>query len=143
MGQQVIKIPIEMFDISRIGAADLNIFFGLDPPGQSAKFPLSTDIGTGSNDHHQSFFSSYTDELGDIQVTGKIILSGVFFMHIPGTIRFYTVTAHSQHLFKDITPGIRHISEIMNSTGNELHRLSVFYKLITNNFKCHKVTTFR
>ena len=110
------KISVKIFYVRFVAATDFHIILRLNPPGKSTEFPFSTDVRTGTYDSHKTLFSRNCDKFSNVKVTAEVKLTFLFFVHIPGTVCFNAVKTHSSHFLEDISPSVRHISEIMHCT---------------------------
>lgn len=52
--KQLFQITLEIFHICRVRTAYLHAITALKPPGQTAEFPLGTDVRPGADDDHEA-----------------------------------------------------------------------------------------
>src|SRR5690348_2169089 len=66
-----------------ISAADPDVRRGQQPSGKTAEVPFSATVGTGTENHPQTFLLGGSDEGRSIVPAGKVELSGPHFVEVP------------------------------------------------------------
>ena len=77
----------------RIALAQLDVLFLQEPPGQTAHFPLGTDVGTRTHDDVHAVLLSQTAEFGHVVVAREVELALLLFMDVPEDVDTHGIHA--------------------------------------------------